>query len=253
MAQTFAIKCFESVNNDTLPKLGELRLRLNNITLNPRKQLWLYMGEDVEVRTNKVDMYSAQTGGTNYGHTCSVPANTHKQIWFGDCDGYVFIGNIVQLQQLRLNGSMTDSPVLADLDLRDFRVCPYLTAFYMESPYGPIAHGAVENLIVGNCTLISLIGTRITGNTNHFANCPVLNDFRLWGTGVTGKMSDLAKSIGLTRFSTTSPNVVEDWQDLCDGMVANGRTSGSIRIESHNSDFYVDFDPGYTGGWRVRP
>ncbi len=247
--QTFTIRCFDTVNNDTLPKLDEIRFKMTTNTFSTRRDIGVSFTDLSTVRTNKVDIYSASTGGTNYGHSKDVAPNILTNLYFEEADGYIFLGNYNALQRLDLYGSQTDKP-LFEIDLAQLHGCSAMTSLYMETPYKNVSRGDLTDLPnIANYWRLSLIGENITGNTSVLSESTEMFDLRLWVTSIEGKLSDLSKCIKLTRISSTSPAIVADWQDMCDGMVANGRESGRLRIEVQGTgDFYVNFA---NGSWSV--
>lgn len=247
--QTFTIRCFDTVNNDTLPKLDEIRFKMTTNTFDTRQHFGVEYVELATVRTNKVNMYSASTDGTNYGHSTDITPNVLTNLYFDESDGYIFLGNYNNLRRLDLYGSQTEKP-LFEIDLAQLRGCSSMDSLFMETPYKNVSKGDLSDLPnISNFWRLSLIGENITGNTSVLSNSVELFDLRLWATSIEGKLSDLSKCIKLTRISSTSSAIEGDWEDMCDGMVANGRTSGRMRIEvKGHGDFYVNFA---NGSWSV--
>lgn len=247
---TFTIKCFASVNNDTLPKMGEIRLPMTSYTFDTRMALGVEFAAASTVRTNLVDMYSAQVDGTNYGTTYSFTSG-FTNLYFQNSEGYVFLDKYNELIRIDLESSLTDRPLFSDIDLGMIGACPKLTRFYAATAYSDVIHGSIDGFMnADNMWSVSFIGTKTTGDTSTFANNTAMLDARFWRTGITGKFSDFAKAIRLSRLSCTSDGIERDWEDLCDAMVSNGRNSGYLRIETNDiGDFYVDFD---NSGWHVR-
>lgn len=253
MAQTFAIRCFESVNNPNLPKLGEVRFQLNDVwdvESNP-KAFEIRMSTASTIRTSAVDMWQGGGGATNIGRTGTIISGSLNYFWFkAPVSGYAFIDNYQAIQRI----DNSDRGVFK-IRLEQLSECSGLN--YLNGGGSAAGQDACTGNIASipnadNFLNLGLYGPKVVGSLTHFSDATLLQNIRLWTTGVTGRMSDLSKCVALTRLSTTSSGIENDWQTACDGMVANGRTSGSCRFESFDGDLYVDFDPAYTGGWQVR-
>ena len=86
---------------------------------------------------------------------------------------------------------------------------------------------------------ISAMYDKSTMDLSIFRNCTDLTRMQKQ-TGISGNILDLSKSIGLTYISFRNPGVYGEINDLAASMRANGRTSGTLSIESCLSNITDD-------------
>lgn len=248
---TFVIKTFGVVDNPNLPKIGEFKFPINDVwsgSVDTKKALELRFSEESAIRTSAADMYTGSGGSTNIGRSATITANALNYFWFAQgSEGYVFIDKYNKLTRM----DNSDRGVLK-LKLRQFSDCAAMN--YLNgggSAAGEDAcTGSIEDLPnAENWQNLGLYGRKVTGDLSHFANNTAMQNIRLWETGVTGSMMNFQHALGLTRFSSTSEGVVFAGNDLCDAMYANGRHSGTLRIEVlGHGDYTVTFT---ANGWSV--
>ena len=248
---TFLIKTLGAVNNPNLPKINEIRFPMNlNCDYSTRHALELRWTAAASFRTSAVDIYAAATGDQTLEQPVTALAAVTRYPYFNRADGYVFLSEPSSLERL----DNSDSGILT-IDLEFASRCPSLKRFngggvHLDSNTNSAAFGDIGNFVnAENMDVFQANGMRVYGDMSIFENNSQLTTFIAWKSQIEGSFSMLGHCTGLTRLASTSGQITPDYQDMCDAMFANGRTSGQLRIQSDVvGEFYVQFTPS---GWSV--
>lgn len=210
------------VNNNSLPKLGELTIKFTNGTKSGNRDITLKFSQKTEI---KISGDSAFNSGSK---TTTLNADQQAQLGFNNMNEMEISFPKYNLQYLSIN--ITDGGT-AKFDIGDLKYSKLLETINVSNTdvYGDIScildlellsefrvantkvYGdvsAISNL--SKLTVIDLSNTVITGDLSAISNLSELSYAYLQGSRITGNLSAISNLSKLVRFESTGLDLVAD-------------------------------------------
>lgn len=222
------LKLDESVTDPSIPKLGELFF-------------------DVDCSHNFTFTFSAD-GGAQYTARIIGTGNFFTDSSYSTSAGttvtqsttalYLSSGTyrvgITQKYIVRdfgLDLNLADTGAL-DFDCSNLDYCQYPVALHF-------SHWNLKNISAKNVEKVSLINcsgtTGLDADVAIFKNANLLTSVNIGNTDFYGDVVDaFGDKINLSLLATSANNTTGTYQDVCDAMFANGRTSGTMTINAND-------------------
>lgn len=222
------IKLPEAVNNNSLKKYDEIRFKCTNFT-------------GIGVFTIQQLSYTAKariigggnfctSGGESLGTEVDVPSNSSYLRFTNASGSEIFLDKKYDLRQFSHDPAVAE---IVDFDVSQFAYSTELRLLKLcnNCCYGDI--GMLANL--SKLNEVKLQSTDCFGNLDDLANTTDFTKVGLALTRLTGDASSLSKNINLSRlYLADTKDSQYDFDELADGMVTNGRNSGTMA--TYNND-----------------
>ncbi len=235
MAKTLVIKLAETIDNDELRKLGEMRFNIKPVsTVNPSytpsqytQNLIIGGSEAFSLAITGDGYFTDETLTQNLGKTFNAPSGT-STVYVSDGDYTLSVFNKYVLTYLKLTyangGHPEETHKHWHVNLADFNGMDALT--YIEAHWLS-AYGSIANLgKLYNLTYLDLVAEngQVTGDLGDIAGLTSLANLNLFcsGNGITGDISSLA---GMTELA---------YADLRNCYKLTGNTSSIAHLHPDN-------------------
>lgn len=249
MSSTFTIKLFDTVNNPSLPKLGEYPFDIDSSVTDLHAIEMSTYGSPSGgyVRTSPYKMCNASGDYTDYEMALENTASNNYPR-FKDYDGmYIFVGGYENMSLIR-----DIAGIFINVDFsRLITKMPRLTNLFLAR--NTIVSGSLND--IPNPDLFKIIelpsNPNLSGSIEVFRNNTALTQINIPNTPITGQLStDLAKATKLTRIRLHNTNITLDYEDLFDALYANGKHDGNILVtyEVSGAGYRVYFTEN---GWQL--
>nr|DAR44926.1 MAG TPA: Internalin K rich repeat protein [Caudoviricetes sp.] len=223
MSKCLVTKLAGTVNNDSLLKIGELRLSVSTIDSPSKNSQGLYItaNQKVNLTITGDGYFTNETLSENKGKTLAIRENTQTLFYVSNSNVIISLDNKYAL--LSLFSYASSLGVVAKINIK-FDIS-YLT--YSK-----------------NLTVLRLSNTQVSGDISALANLTGLTAAEFSNTQVSGNISALANLTGLTVLNI--PNlyvdlaVVAKFSALKTCSLKNGRCSGDLS-KLANSLYFVSF------------
>ena len=253
MAKTLVIKLAETIDNDELRKLGEMRFNIKPVsTVNPSYTPSQYTqkfaftpSEPITLEITGDGYFTDETLTQNLGKTLNAPAG-YNTVYVSDGDYTLSILNKYALTMLWLSptnsGSVEQTHKHWHINLADFYGMDAFTRLYFHwvSAYGSLASMKNKNGMT-DLDLITENG-QVTGDLGDIAGLTSLTNLNLFnsGNGITGDISSLA---GMTELT---------YADIRNCYKLTGNTSSIAHLHPDNGGKLATFaysGTQVTGDW----
>lgn len=253
MGKCLITKLNGTVSDNSIPKLGELRITFNsNAASHKGKKITVKFIVDTEIKCSG-GYFSDSTLSSNKGTIISVPAQQQTDLYVVGNEGYLSIANgKYNLSLINLTNS------IFAIDISDINYNKYLNyVIVQQSPtYGDIK--GISKLV--DTTDLSLFLTKVSGNISILANFTKLETLNLARAPLTGDIAALAdittlrtvtldsqdlygdisafaKSINLADlYIPRLPNIHGSIEELAENMKNAGRISGTLTVTCSGSN-----------------
>ena len=236
------LKLDENVTDPSLPKLGELFFDVDcshNFTFtfsaNGGAQ---YTARIIGTGNFFTDSSYSTSAGTTVTQSTTALYLSSGTYRVGITQKYI-------VQDFGLDLNLADTGAL-DFDCSNLDYCQYPVALHF-------SHWNLKNISAKNvekATLINCSGTTgLDADVAIFKNATLLTSVNIGTTDFYGDAVDaFGDKINLSLLATSTNNTTGTYQDVCDAMFANGRTSGTMTIMTNDGTgvHTVTFS---AGGW----
>lgn len=229
-----------TVVNDSLVKLGALRLNTSEVTgtyaSEPRCRL-LYVRaveENIKVKAYDGGFFSRNTDLSNPMTELTItPADMYVELYFSNANYRVDIENKYKLYYLGL-GIHRGTKFFGNVYTSELAYMNRLDAISGDSYIGPLSDiGDKVKFEILNCE-----GSAISGNIADLSEYTRLITLTLFGNAVNGNISDISNLTNLIHMSLGVTNVGGEIQDFITGQISAGRTTVSPGDFDITSTFY---------------
>lgn len=257
MGNCLVTKLAEAVNNDKLPKLGELRFVVtNNSEATSGVRVTFYSnsntGKPVATLNSGGNFYSNSTLTTSVGGSLEIVSGW-PDAYFGRGD-ILLISNKYKLSALRVgNNDANDTDI--EFDIEQLAYCTSLTSL---SLYGANVTGnakwlsgltSLDTLNLVGCTLLgglaylaipsitkmNLQGAVIEGNIGDLSSCTALTSLNIRNcTSLQGDISVFGNFTSAATIDIRGTSLSGTLESVVQGLISNGATSGSITFGSNS-------------------
>ena len=225
MKKCLITKLKGSVDNNSLLKLGEMRIKVSEDSSNTpsRHKIALTFYEDTVLSIIGNGYFTNDSLSANNGKSISVKANVQTELYVSNGNFEISIPNKYALTYLRIypsyisvniedlkysseltNITITETPSYGDISaLRNLTKLTHIGAFVCNEIYGDIS--ALSNLI--GLTTLGLNGTKVSGDISALSNLTSLINLDISNTNISGDISVLSSLTGLIAFDATNTSV----------------------------------------------
>ena len=237
MNKCFITKLPSSVDNNTLPVLGQLKinwLKQNTLTDNDARAIDLQTNDSITVKVYGAH-FTDNTLASNIGNTKIITAADGVASLYvsNDTDAVLTIDNKYSLSRLSFEHNdkmMLSKPVYFDIE--DIRGCTNIHWLYLS---GTQVSGDISELSnLTNLENLRAANTQISGDISAVSNAINLNDLRIGNTQVSGDISavsNLTKLLYLELYkSQVSGDIsaVSNLVNLITLSLDNSQVSGAV-------------------------
>ena len=204
MGNCLVTKLKGSVNDESLRRLGEMKLHVDSVS----NSVIFSLNLDADVTIRIVgNGYFVSNDNTNLGKTIATKNYDNKNIKANGSNFDVFISNKDTIKGIYLTNVV--------FDLSELTYCTSLTEF-VDWNTSSILTGDIsifKNL--KNLINIHIEGSKqITGQLSDIAGLTNLTTLSLSSPNITGQLSDIAGLTNLTTLSLSSPNITGQLSDM---------------------------------------
>lgn len=232
MEKCLITKLKGSVDNNSLLKLGEMRIKVSEDTSNTpsRHKIVLTFYEDAVLSIIGNGYFTNDSLSANNGKSISVKAYVQTELYVSNGNFEISIPNKYALTYFRIYASnisvdiedlkysteltsiiLSETPSYGDISaLSNLTKLTYIGAFMCTKIYGDIS--ALSNLT--GLTNFGLVSTKISGDISVLSNLTGLTMFTISETNVSGDISALSNLTGLTNFDLANTNIMGDIASL---------------------------------------
>jgi hypothetical protein len=209
-----------TVNDDTLMKIGEIRIVKTKATGwdTATQNFAIKFNKDVELEIVGDGYFTDKTGSSNLGKTKKITANTETGVYVSNSDFEISIPDKYALTKLKLHYQSADG-------WSKYPETKYvkggLSAFIYSTNLEELGLNTILNLgdisPIKNLTKLTKIdfeGSSVTGDISALQNLTALTDISLSGTQVSGDISALSGLTALTNISLYSTQVTGNLDSL---------------------------------------
>lgn len=232
MGNCLVTKLKSNVNNPTLRELGAFRMQVieGTITDNAQQMLGITAGADavtVKVVGTTPRLAESYEGLSNPLMSITVPANTTKNIWLQNATYEIEISDKYSITSLAVVG---DKPKkIFGCDLSELEYCTALTIINVDTA------GFTEDIknLSKLTALVSLTLTNnaVSGDIASLATLTNVTNMKIGSTNISGTLTGIAPLVtNLTEIWLQDTTVSGSLESLAEAMIANGKTSGRLRI-----------------------
>ena len=213
MNKCLITKLAGTVNNDSLLKIGELRLSVSTVDSPSKNSQGLYItaNQKVNLTITGDGYFTNETLSENKGKTLAIRENTQTLFYVSNSNVSISLDNKYALTSLFSYASSVG--VVAKVNI-NFDIS-YLT--YSK-----------------NLTVLRLSNTQVSGNISALANLTSLTSLELSNTQVSGNISSLTNAAGLTKLILSNTQVsgnisaLANLTSLTSLELSNTQVSGNI-------------------------
>ena len=228
MEKSLITKLKGSVDNNSLLKLGEMRIKVSEDSSNTpsRHKIALTFYEDTILSIIGNGYFTNDSLSANNGKSISVNANVQTELYVSNGNFEISIPNKYAITYLKIYSSnisvdiedlkysseltniiITETPSYGDISaLRNLTKLTYIGAFVCNEIYGDIS--ALSNLT--GLTNIGLTSTKVSGDISALSNLTGLTSFDISDTNISGDISALSNLTNLIDFYVTNTSVSGD-------------------------------------------
>ena len=242
MNKCFITKLPSSVDNNTLPVLGQLKinwLKQNTLTDNDARAIDLQTNDSITVKVYGAH-FTDNTLASNIGNTKIITAADGVASLYvsNDTDAVLTIDNKYSLSRLSFEHNdkmMLSKPVYFDIE--DIRGCTNIHWLYLS---GTQVSGDISELSnLTNLENLRAANTQISGDISAVSNAINLNDLRIGNTQVSGDISavsNLTKLLYLELYKSQVSGDISAVSNLVNLIILsldNSQVSGDISAVSN--------------------
>lgn len=239
MGKCLIARLYDSLSNDDSLSLGELRLSSQNkdtgnlIQVIANKKIRLKVIGDTGAFVDNVS-------GSELS-VIDIEANTLKTVRTKNLSEF----SIIQKYGLTFlnvpNSFVVDLSLLKYTNINDLNLSAAtgnlsslkkleLTKLFLPSG----VEGSINSLNISNATNIKIIGKGITGDVGMFKDSRNIVTIELYNTNITGDISVFKNCTNLTNIKIFDSAISGNVEDLVNGLISAGKTSGEIRFNYPN-------------------
>ena len=214
MGKMFKTVYPQSVDNDNLLKIGEMRIDINpsnNVT-----QFYCSASDGISKKSVKNGYITNEAGNVNNGNT-----SDSARVFLSPSSTALIIDNKYKLNELQVILSNNVS-----IDLSDLRYTDTMTKLNLKNSKVSGSLSDISNMT----NLISLIlsNTNVSGSLSDISNMANMQSLDLSSTNVSGSLSDISNMTNLISLLLNNTNVTGDLSELPAMLTTFSNYKGSI-------------------------
>ena len=216
MNKCLVTKLAGTVNNDSLLKIGELRLSVSTVDSPSKNSQGLYITANQKVNLTIIGYgyFTNETLSENKGKTLAIRENTQTLFYVSNSNVSISLDNKYALTSLFSYASSmgVNSIVNVNFDISHLTYSKNLTTFKLPNTQVCGDISSLANLT--GLTTLELPNTQVSGDISSLANLTGLTTLRLANTQVSGDISSLSNAAGLTTLELPNTQVNGDISSL---------------------------------------
>lgn len=211
MAQCLVTKLKGTVNNNSLPKIGELRIKFRKVSSPSVDSQYLNLSI---INTQSITIvgdgyFTDSTLSQNKGTTLSITGNNNI-VYVSNTNCEVSIPNKYNITDLNL-GNNSKRIFNKELDLDQLKYSPLNS---INAPYVNLIGGLDSLKNITSLMSIIMQGSNVTGNISSLKNLTLLKTLDLVNTNVIGDLDNLKGLTSLTSIYLNNTNIAGDISSL---------------------------------------
>lgn len=219
------------VNNDNLRKLGAFRMQVteSTVTDNAQQMFLIRATKELTVKVVGPTPHLAETyeGLSNPLMSITVPANTPKEIWLQNATYEIEISDKYSIVSLNVIG---DKPKkIFGCDLSEIEYCLALSVINFDKAGFTGDVKSFSKLTA--LTSLTLTNNAVDGNISSLATLTNVSNMKVGATNISGSLTGIAPLVtNLSEIWLQNTKVSGSLESLAEAMIANGKTSGRLRV-----------------------
>lgn len=227
MVQCLVTKLKGTVNNDSLPKIGELRIKFRKVSRPSVDSQYLNLST---VGTQSITIvgdgyFTDSTLSQNKGTTLSITGNNNI-VYVSNTNCEVSIPNKYNITDLNL-GNNSKKIFNKELDLDQLKCSPLNS---INVPYVNLIGGLDDLKNITSLMSIIMQGSNVTGNISSLKNLTLLKTLNLSNTNVIGDLDNLKGITSLSSIILSNTNIAGDISSLSGLTLLNNLNLGNTNV-----------------------